>query len=209
MFSISNKHEEFFDYLMTNAENFHRGALIAHEVMEDVSTISLHLKEIVKLEHTSDKTNQEVIFKLSRVFITPIDREDFYKLTCQLEDCIDSLQGALMRTSMYHVTEAPKAAIAMTEQIVTMGEELKKIFSFLKDIDRNEAKLMRHAERLNRLESEVDHIYRQEISRLFSGDEADLLNVIRWKDILGTLEEAADHVETLGNTIKEVTMKYA
>ena len=195
MFSISNKHEEFFDYLMTNAENFHRGALIAHEVMEDVSTISMHLKE--------------VIFKLSRVFITPIDREDFYKLTCQLEDCIDSLQGALMRTSMYHVTEAPKAAIAMTEQIVTMGEELKKIFSFLKDIDHNEAKLMRHAERLNRLESEVDHIYRQEISRLFSGDETDLLNVIRWKDILGTLEEAADHVETLGNTIKEVTMKYA
>lgn len=52
MFSISNKHEEFFDYLMTNAENFHRGALIAHEVMEDVSTISMHLKEIVKLEHT-------------------------------------------------------------------------------------------------------------------------------------------------------------
>ena len=97
----------------------------------------------------------------------------------------------------------------MTEQIVTMGEELKKIFSFLKDIDHNEAKLMRHAERLNRLESEVDHIYRQEISRLFSGDETDLLNVIRWKDILGTLEEAADHVETLGNTIKEVTMKYA
>ena len=59
MFSISNKHEEFFDYLMTNAENFHRGAIIAHEVMEDVSTISLHLKEIVKLEHTSAKTNQE------------------------------------------------------------------------------------------------------------------------------------------------------
>ena len=59
------------------------------------------------------------------------------------------------------------------------------------------------------MESEVDHIYRQEISRLFSGDEADLLNVIRWKDILGTLEEAADHVETLGNTIKEVSMKYA
>lgn len=93
MFSISNKHEEFFDYLMTNAENFHRGALIAHEVMEDVSTISMHLKEIVKLEHTSDKTNQEVIFKLSRVFITPIDREDFYKLTCQLEDCIDSCKA--------------------------------------------------------------------------------------------------------------------
>ena len=53
MFSISNKHEEFFDYLVANAQNFHRGAVIANEVMQDVSTISLHLKEIVKLEHES------------------------------------------------------------------------------------------------------------------------------------------------------------
>ena len=209
MFSISNKHEEFFDYLVANAQNFHRGAVIANEVMQDVSTISLHLKEIVKLEHESPKTNQDIIFKLSRVFITPIDREDFYKLTCQLENSIDSLQGALMRTSMYHVTSAPEAAVAMTEQLVLMGEEMNNIFELLKDIDRNQANLMRHAERLNRLESEIDHLYRQEISRLFSGEEKDLLNVIRWKDILGTLEEASDNVETLANTVKEATMKYA
>ena len=132
-----------------------------------------------------------------------------YKLTCQLENSIDSLQGALMRTSMYHVTSAPEAAVAMTEQLVLMGEEMNNIFELLKDIDRNQANLMRHAERLNRLESEIDHLYRQEISRLFSGEEKDLLNVIRWKDILGTLEEASDNVETLANTVKEVTMKYA
>jgi len=97
----------------------------------------------------------------------------------------------------------------MTEQLVLMGEEMNNIFELLKDIDRNQANLMRHAERLNRLESEIDHLYRQEISRLFSGEEKDLLNVIRWKDILGTLEEASDNVETLANTVKEVTMKYA
>ena len=76
-----------------------------------------------------------------------------------------------MRTSMYHVTTAPEAAVTMTEQLVLMGEEMNKIFSLLKDIDRNQANLMRHAERLNRLESEIDHLYRQEISRLFSGEE--------------------------------------
>ena len=75
MFSISNKHEEFFDYLMTNAENFHRGAIIAHEVMETVSTISLHLKKSSSWNIHQPRPNQEVIFKLSRVFITPIDRK--------------------------------------------------------------------------------------------------------------------------------------
>lgn len=209
MFSISNKHEEFFNYLTANAENFHRGAVIANQIMQNVATAKEHVEEIVRIEHKSDKINQDVIIKLSRVFITPIDREDFYKLTCQLEDCIDSLQGALMRTSLYHVETAPKAAVEITGRLVEMGQELKKTFELLKDIDHNEANLMRHAERLNHIESEVDQIYRQEISRLFSGEETDMLNIIRWKDILETLEQVADLVEALANTIKEVTMKYA
>jgi hypothetical protein len=37
----------------------------------------------------------------------------------------------------------------------------------------------------------------------------DLLDIIRWKDVLGTLEDTSDEVEELGNIIKEVTMKYA
>lgn len=208
MFSISNKHEEFFDYLMDNAENFHRGAVIAKEVMADVTKIHLHIKEIVQLEHTSDKINQDIIMKLCRVFITPIDREDFYQLTCHLEDCIDQLHGCLMRVSMYHLTKSTAASEQIAECLELMGQELTIIFSLLKDIDKNESELMERANRLSKMETDVDNIYRREISRIFQGDQP-LLDVIRWKDILGTLEDTSDAVEQLGNVIKEVTMKYA
>lgn len=208
MFSISNKHEEFFDYLMDNAENFYRGAVITKEVMKDVSTIHIRIKEIEKLEHTSDKINQDIIMKLSRVFITPIDREDFYKLTCQLESCIDLLHGALMRVSLYHLEKTTDAAIQIADHLEIMGQELKLIFALLKNIDKNEAELMERANRLNKIETDVDNMYRREISHIFQGD-LPLLDVIRWKDILGTLEDTSDAVEQLGNTIKEVTMKYA
>ena len=186
MFNISNKHEEFFDYLLDNAENFHRGALIAKEAMTDISKLPQHLDEIVQLEHKSDATNQEIIHKLSVIFITPIDREDFYRLTCHLEECIDCLQGALMRLNMYHIEELLPVAAKISEQLVQMAEHLKIIFSLLKNIVRNEAQLMEHAESLSRLESDVDRIYREAISDLFDGKK-DLFDVIRWKDILGTL----------------------
>ena len=208
MFSISNKHEEFFDYLMENAENFHRGALIAQEAMTDISKLPQHLDDIVNLEHKSDAVNQDIIHKLSVIFITPIDREDFYRLTCHLEECIDCLQGALMRLNIYHIDTLIPSAAKIMVQIVTMSEELKTLFSLLKNIDRNEAELMARADHLSKLESEVDHIYREEISDLFDGTK-DLFDVIRWKDILETLENTADKVEELANIIKEVTMKYA
>ena len=208
MFSVSNKHEEFFDYLIANAENFHNGALICDDVMKDVKSIEQKLPQIESLEEKADQINAEVIMKLCKVFITPIDREDFYKLTCALEDCIDPLHGALIRVNVYHVTQNSEAATEISARLVDMGEEMKKAFALLKSIDKNEAELMERANNLSKLESEIDDVYRRELSRLFNGD-VDILDVVRWKDILETLEEAADNVEELANAIKEVTMKYA
>lgn len=49
MFNISNKHEEFFDYLIGNAEIFHKGALLAQGAMKDPTKLDAHLKEIHNL----------------------------------------------------------------------------------------------------------------------------------------------------------------
>ncbi len=208
MFQISNKHEEFFDYLINNAEIFHKGALIAQAAMKDPTSLGHHLQEVTSLEHEADATNAEIIQKLSVIFITPIDREDFYRLGCQLESCIDFLHGAIMRLDMYHIEQPSQASLDIMEKIVSMAENLKETFSLLKSISRNEAQLIEHANRLSQQESEVDQVYRTEISRLFDGTQ-ELFDVIRWKDILGTLEDTADEVEDLGDIIKEVTMKYA
>lgn len=208
MFSISNKHEEFFDYLITNANSFKCGAIIAYEAMNDLTVLPERMKEITELEHNADKTNLDVMVQLARIFITPIDREDFYNLTCSLEECIDNLHGFLMRVDMYHIEKTTPAAVEGTKVLVNMGDELNAIFELLKNIDKNQAELMHHAERLNRMETEVDKIYRQEMSRLFMGD-VPLLDVMRWKDIMGAIEETSDKVEALGNLIKGVIMKYA
>ena len=113
-----------------------------------------------------------------------------------------------MRVSLYHLDKSTPAAEQITEQLEIMGQELTTIFSLLKNIDKNETELMERANRLSKIETDVDNIYRREISRIFQGDQP-LLDVIRWKDILGTLEDTSDAVEQLGNVIKEVTMKYA
>lgn len=206
--SISNKHEEFFDYLIKNAENFHQGAVLAQTVFKDIGQLPEHLPDIIELEHNTDETNHEIIEKLAVVFITPIDREDFYRLTCALEACVDNLQGAVLRLSMYHVSKPLPSASRIVDHIVSMSLDLKAIFSMLKDIDRNEGQLIEKADHLNELESAIDKLYRDEISRLFDGSY-ELIDVIRWKNVYAALEDTADKVETLAYIIKEVTMKYA
>ena len=118
------------------------------------------------------------------------------------------MQGAITRLDTYHISQPSQASMDIMDKIVLMSGELKEIFALLKDISRNEGQLLERAERLSRQESDVDKLYRKEISRLFDGTQ-DLFDVIRWKDILGTMGDTAGEGEGLGDIIKEVTMKYA
>lgn len=77
MFSLVNKHEEFFDFLVTNAEYFHKGTLMAREVLQDPSKLERYVKDVKALEHSADKVTHEISAKMRHVFITPIDRGGF------------------------------------------------------------------------------------------------------------------------------------
>lgn len=77
MFSLVNKHEEFFDFLVTNGEYFHKGTLMVKEVLQDPKKLERCAKEAEKIEHLADGVTHEVAAKMKHVFITPIDREDF------------------------------------------------------------------------------------------------------------------------------------
>lgn len=77
MFSLVNKHEEFFDFLVTNAEYFHKGTVLARDVLQDPAKLERSIKEVRNLEHSADEVTHNISARMRHVFITPIDREDF------------------------------------------------------------------------------------------------------------------------------------
>ena len=54
MFSLVNKHEEFFDFLVTNGEYFNKGTLMVKEVLQDPKNLERCAKEAEKIEHLAD-----------------------------------------------------------------------------------------------------------------------------------------------------------
>lgn len=208
MFSLVNKHEEFFDYLVTNAEYFHKGTVMAREVMHDLSKLDRYIKDARELEHAADAVTTEILARMKRVFITPIDREDFYMLTSNLDDCVDDMQDVVLSLKLYHAGLSGEQPLRMADILVEMSSELIVLFRLLKDIDKNEAEIAQRTLLVNQLESEADEVYRTVISDLFDGSH-EVMEIIRWKEIMETMETAADQAEKVGNIIKEVVMKYA
>lgn len=208
MFSLVNKHEEFFDYLVTNAEYFHKGTLMAREVMHDMAKLERCSREVRELEHAADSVTKEIAARMRRVFITPIDREDFYMLTSNLDDCVDDIQDVVLSLKLYHAQIGAQQPLRMVDILVEISSELIILFRLLKDIDKNEKEIGERTHRINQLESEADEVYRDTISDLFDGTH-EVMEIIRWKEIMEALETTADQAERVGNIIKEVVMKYA
>jgi uncharacterized protein Yka (UPF0111/DUF47 family) len=67
--------------------------------------------------------------------------------------------------------------------------------------------ILKHCIEINRLENEGDFVYRSAIAKLFDNHANDPLNVIKWKEIYESIENAIDSCEDVANVIEGVTLK--
>ena len=161
---------------------------------------------IKRLEHEADQITLEVVTRLDRVFITPLDREDIHLLASRLDDVVDLIDGAAHRVQMYHAGEAPAGRHPDGGRghpgdpgAAGGGEGLEK----------NKDKVVLDAcAQVKRLEEEGDSVYHEWVGRLFDGTP-DALMVIKWKEIYDTLEKTLDHMEDAGNVLESISIKHA
>ena len=202
------KSNEFFVLFEESAEYFYQATLLLDEVMMDHRKADIKVKEINDLEHRADKVNDAIIDKLNQTFITPIDREDIYAIANGLDDGVDQLQGMLQRIVIYHTGDAREGALRLTKLLIESTAEIKRAAALLNAISKNQAELLAITSKIDKLESEGDHVFRGELAYLFEYVK-DPIELIKWKDLLEGLENTLDHCERLADLLKGVVMKYA
>ena len=202
------KSNEFFVLFEESAEYFYQATLLLDEVMMDHRKADIKVKEINDLEHRADKVNDAIIDKLNQTFITPIDREDIYAIANGLDDGVDQMQGMLQRIVIYHTGEAREGALRLTKLLIESTAEIKRAAALLNSISKNQNELLAITSKIDKLESEGDHVFRGELAYLFEYVK-DPIELIKWKDLLEGLEDTLDHCERMADLLKGVVMKYA
>lgn len=208
MFSFRHKDNEFFTLFIDSAILFNKSAVLLNEAMKDHTLVEDKVKEIIDVEHAADAVTDRIIDKLNQTFITPIDREDIYALANGLDDGVDSLQGIGQRVVMYKTGQASDSVIAISRLIIDSTEELLKVFRMLTDIKAHHEQILECTRRVEKIESEGDRLYKQEVARLFENCK-DPIEIIKWKEILEQLEDSLDQCEDLSDLVRGVVMKYA
>ena len=166
---------------------------------DDLDERARKLKDV---EHRCDLVTHEIFERLNRTFITPLEREDIHAMASGLDDVLDSVEAIGSRLVMFHVDKTTPEAAKLSGILVKCGTQIEQAVANLKDFKN----LMGFTIELNRLENEADVISREAVADLFSGRH-EVLDVLRWKEIYGRLENAADQCEDVANTIETIVIK--
>lgn len=198
--------EKFFDLFEQAAGVVLAGAETLQQMLNDFSNAEQYRQQIGVLEHEGDAVIHGVVDKLNRTFVTPFDQEDIRAIASRLDDIIDYTQAAAERLVLYRVKEPYPASIELTKVLVLTVREVQIAVGMLRDLGQHR-EIVEHCIEINRLENTGDKLYREALGRLF--EDGDLLELMRWKEIIEQIEQAIDECEDLADVIESVVVKHA
>lgn len=199
--------EKFFAMLERAAKN----VLVAVEefqaMLHNYSNRETYIKALDGYEHEGDIIIHEIMDKLNRTFVTPIDREDIHSLASGLDDIIDLVEETADRMNLYKINQPSERLRSQTEILLKAVQEVNLAITSLRDLKRPR-RILDYCIEINRLENEGDLVLNQTMAQLFA-DQTEALNVIKWKEIYEHLEAALDKCEDLAVIIESVVVKNA
>src|SRR5207237_1800329 len=109
-FHFIPREEKFYDDFRAMADQLRRGSRLLEEMLATDPPIADKAHEIKEVEHKCDFLTHEIIQRLNKTFVTPIDREDIHSLARTLDDVMDAIDNAASLVPLYRIDRVRFAA---------------------------------------------------------------------------------------------------
>lgn len=196
------KDEGFFGLFDQLSARVTTSAALLRELFQHPERMQELVAKVKEEEHAADTITYEIMQRIDRSFVTPLDREDIHMLANRLDNVVDLMDGTARRVNMFHIAERRANAIEMVDVLV---ETCGVLAAGVKDI-RNPQAVHKAARQVKALEEKADALYSKAIGDLFSGTP-NALEVIKWKEIYDNLEHAVDECEDVANVLESISLK--
>jgi len=198
------REEKYFELLNDLIDKISSGASLFVDLLADYEGRAAYAEKIKDIEKECDRLVADIVGKLNKSFITPIDREDIYALTTQSDDIIDAINGLARRLEIVNAVplrpDVPEIAGLLAESMV----EVASAFSHLGP----RRGVTEHGRRVRELEKRADTLYAEALHRLFT-QEPNAIEVIKWVSIYEQLEDAIDRSKHLAQTLEGIVVKHS
>lgn len=201
-FRLIPREEKFYGDFLALADELKRGGHLLEEMLKPERPVWDKADEIKEVEHKCDFLTHEIIQRLNKTFVTPIDREDIHSLARTLDDVMDAIDNAAALVPLYRIDRVRPGARELTRVICSSADVVRRAVQALE----KQSGVLECAVEINRLENEADRIHQRAVGQLFD-EESDPITVMKWKEILDLLEDATDRCEDVANLLENVVVK--
>jgi uncharacterized protein len=202
-FRLIPREEKFYTDFQALGDELKRGSRLLEEMVAPDKPIWDKAEEIKEVEHKCDFLTHEIIQRLNRTFVTPLDREDIHTLARTLDDVMDAIDASASLIKLYRL-DSVRYGVRELARIITASTDQVRVA--LEALEQGQGIAIPAVE-INRLENEADRTHQHAVSRLFD-DEKDPIQVIKWKETLDFLEDATDRCEDVANVLEGVVVKH-
>jgi hypothetical protein len=207
VFRLIPREESFFDLLEASSRNALAGARLLRDLAEDYRDVPGRLQKLTDAEHAGDKVTHQILEKLNKTFVTPLDREDIHALTIDLDNIVDSTELVADRLLLYRIERPTDLLITLVRLLERCCEQIDQAVPLLRS-PRRHRDILPHVVEINRLENEADKLNRLALGSLFD-QPRDVLEVIKWKEVYDTIEAAIDMTEDVAGRLHGIVLKNA
>ena len=162
-FRLIPREERFFDDFVALAEQIQRGAGLLEQMLAPDRPVWDKADEIKEVEHKCDFLTHEIIQRLHRTFVTPLDREDSHTLARSLDDVMDAIDASATVLRLYHIESVRPGARELSRLV---RDSVEQVVCAMKALDTPSPIFQRVLLFLNpEFGTSVEKVYR--ISRMY------------------------------------------
>jgi predicted phosphate transport protein (TIGR00153 family) len=200
---LTPRENSYFDLLAAQAQHLVTGAnLLAEMLGADRPARKEIGKRFVEAEHAADEATHTIMRRLNQTFITPFDRDDIYELASSLDDCMDFMEEAADLVVLYKVETLPPRVADVVQVLQRAAELTAEAMPQLRSM----SNMSEYWVEINRLENQADKAHRKLLAQMFD-EVSDPVLLMKLKEIVEKLEEAADAFEKVANTVETIALK--
>lgn len=203
----SKKGNDYFEMLSELVDYSCSAANLLHDTLLnfDANEMEKKIEEMHKIEHTADVKKHDMMDKLVKEFITPIERGDIAELAHEIDNVTDAIEDILARIYMFNITSMRQEALDFANVIIKNCNELKGLMREFRNYKKS-SEIQKLIVNINGLEEEGDKLYIMSIRNLYTTSK-DPIELMTWTDTFKYFERCCDACETAANVVESVIMK--
>ncbi len=201
------KSNDYFQMLFELVEYCGTAASMLHETLSNFNAdeIDDRINEIHKIEHAADLKKHDMMNKLAKEFITPIERGDIIQLSHEIDNVTDAIEDIFIRIYMFNITSIREEALEFSTVIMKSCDALKKLMGEFRNYKKSTA-IHKLIVDINDLEEDGDRLYTKGIRNLHVTSK-DPIELMTWTTTFEYFEKVCDACEDAANVVESVIME--